>query len=84
MPTKATPKKTSRKAVKSADAAAPMSTDNAPAEAVNANAGEIKPQQRQDLDIGHYRQLLLDEMSRLEEEREYVRKKQLGHGWQFA
>ncbi|MBW3635977.1 MAG: hypothetical protein KY445_05845 [Armatimonadetes bacterium] len=78
MPTKATakttPKKPSRKAVKTAAAASALSTDSAPAEAVNANAGEIKPQQRQDLDIGHYRQLLLDEMARLEEEREYVRK----------
>ena len=43
-------------------------------EAVNADSTGMKPQQRTDIDIEHYRQLLLDEMARLEEERDYVRK----------
>lgn len=43
-------------------------------ESVNADSAGMKPQQRTDLDIEHYRQLLLDEMTRLEEERDYVRK----------
>ncbi|PQV65544.1 RNA polymerase-binding transcription factor DksA [Abditibacterium utsteinense] len=43
-------------------------------ESVNADSMGMKPQQRTDLDVEHYRQLLLDELSRLEEERDYVRK----------
>lgn len=43
-------------------------------ESVNADSTGMKPQQRTDLDVEHYRQLLLDELARLEEERDYVRK----------
>lgn len=41
---------------------------------VNAASAGTKPQQRQDIDVEHYRQLLIEEMARLEEEREYLRK----------
>ncbi len=52
--------------------AAPVAMSNI--ESVNADSTGMKPQQRTDLDIEHYRQLLLDEMTRLEDERDYVRK----------
>lgn len=79
MPTKTTSttstNKPSRKPGNAAAAAgATVGNDNAPIESVNAASAGMKPQQRTDLDIDHYRQLLLDEMTRLEEEREYLRK----------
>lgn len=75
-PTKAPRKPSaSKSAPKKAD---PKTLSNAPAtpniESVNADSTGMKPQQRTDIDIEHYRQLLLDEMVRLEEERDYVRK----------
>ncbi len=80
MPTNTTsetakPKTTARKpATKKpkTDVATPIT--GGPVESVNADSLGMKPQQRTDLDVEHYRQLLLDEMTRLEEERDYVRK----------
>ena len=41
-------------------------------EAINTNG--IPPQQRADLDVEHFRERLMEEMARLEEERDYVRR----------
>lgn len=67
--------KPSRKSGNAAAAAgATVGSDNTPIESVNAASTGMKPQQRTDLDIDHYRQLLLEAMAKLEEEREYLRK----------
>ena len=42
--------------------------------AANSPANGIPPQQRADLDIAHFRDRLIEEMTRLEEERDYVRR----------
>ncbi|HEX9996544.1 MAG TPA: hypothetical protein VGB45_05320 [Abditibacterium sp.] len=76
MPTKTTTDtttpKAARKSAKNTAAATP--SDNTHVADVNAASMGTKPQQRQDIDVDHYRQLLIEEMARLEEEREYVRK----------
>jgi hypothetical protein len=87
MPTNTTSDKTKDKPTKAprtsaakstAKNAAPETVSTAPVtssiQSVNADSTGMKPQQRTDIDIEHYRQLLLDEMARLEEERDYVRK----------
>ncbi|HEX8465048.1 MAG TPA: hypothetical protein VF627_10570, partial [Abditibacterium sp.] len=51
-----------------------VGSEMTPIESVNAASTGMKPQQRTDLDVEHYRQLLLDEMVRMEEEREYLRR----------
>lgn len=71
-PRKAAVKKVKTPAAETSEATTPISS--APIESVNADSAGMKPQQRTDLDVEHYRQLLLDELSRLEEERDYVRK----------
>lgn len=49
--------------------------DNSSPEVINdAVAGDIPPQQRKDLDVSHYRDRLFEEMTKLEEERDYVRR----------
>lgn len=49
--------------------------DNSSPEVVNqAAAGDIPPQKRKDLDIAHYRDRLFEEMTKLEEERDYLRR----------
>ncbi len=45
---------------------------NVDVETINSNG--IPPQQRTDLDVEHFRDRLMEEMARLEEEREYVRR----------
>ncbi|RYG70565.1 hypothetical protein EON80_07625 [bacterium] len=71
MPTKTTDKTTTPKAARKPADVVP---DNNSVADVNAASTGTKPQQRQDLDVEHYRQLLIEEMARLEEEREYLRK----------
>ncbi len=61
-------------AVKAPKAEAQTSAPETQIQSVNADSAGMKPQQRTDIDIEHYRQLLLDEMVRLEDERDYVRK----------
>ncbi len=70
-PRKTAAKSTSKKAAPATLAAEPTTSG---IQSVNADSTGMKPQQRTDIDIEHYRQLLLDEMARLEEERDYVRK----------
>ena len=49
--------------------------DNAPVEVVNAVAADvIPPQKRKDLDMVHFRDRLFEEMAKLEEERDYLRR----------
>ena len=49
--------------------------DNSSPEVINqAAAGDIPVQQRKDLDVSHYRDRLFEEMTKLEEERDYVRR----------
>ena len=73
--TKTTNNKPGRKPVPAAAAAGTtVGNENVPIESVNAASTGMKPQQRTDLDVDHYRQLLLDEMVRMEEEREYLRR----------
>jgi DnaK suppressor protein len=74
MPTKTTDKTPTPKASRKAAEVDAPTTDNAAVADVNAASTGTKPQQRQDIDVDHYRQLLLEEMARLEEEREYLRK----------
>jgi DnaK suppressor protein len=69
MPTKTTDKTNNPKPGRKT--AAP---DQAAVADVNAASTGTKPQQRQDIDVDHYRGLLIEEMARLEEEREYLRK----------
>ena len=77
MPTKTNSKTSSPKAPRKSDpAAATGSAAPAPVASVinNLPPGGIVTQQRDDLDIEHFRGLLLQEMARLEEEREYLRR----------
>ena len=49
--------------------------DNVSPEVINAAAnGDIPPQKRTDLDIAYYRDRLFDEMTKFEEERDYLRR----------
>lgn len=48
--------------------------DSSPEVINDAVAGDIPPQQRKDLDVSHYRDRLFEEMTKLEEERDYVRR----------
>lgn len=70
MPTKTTDKDTTPKAGRKTTAV----PDHAAVADVNAASTGTKPQQRQDIDVDHYRGLLIEEMARLEEEREYLRR----------
>lgn len=62
MPPKASSKSTNAKA-----------NANAVPEPAASSANDIPPQQRADLDVAYYRDKLLEEMVRLEEERDFVR-----------
>lgn len=79
MPTNPTTKTANNKPGRKPAPAAPATgggsgSEDAPIEVVNAAATGTKPQQRTDIDVEHYRRLLLEEMARLEEEREYLRR----------
>lgn len=65
--------KNSRKSVPAPGAPAQGGEETSPA-VVNDAASEVPEQQRKDLDIAYYRDRLFDEMARLEEEREYLRR----------
>ena len=70
----AAPKTAAKTAAKAPKTGAEAGAPGTQIQSVNADSTGMKPQQRTDIDIEHYRQLLLDEMVRLEDERDYVRK----------
>jgi len=68
-----TPRK--RKSQASSASLAGTGGDNSSPEIINAaSAGDIPQQQRKDLDMIHFRDRLFEEMTRLEEERDYLRR----------
>jgi DnaK suppressor protein len=65
--------KPARKTVPAPGATSQGGEETSPA-VVNATASQIPEQQRKDLDIAYFRDRLFDEMAKLEEEREYLRR----------
>jgi len=64
-----------RKSKASSASLAGTGGDNSSPEVINAaSAGDIPPQRRKDLDMIHFRDRLFEEMTRLEEERDYLRR----------
>lgn len=68
-----TPKTTKPRAKSAPKASSNTGTGQDNVEAAVLNASDIPPQARTDIDVAAYRDRLLEEMARLEEEREYVR-----------